>query len=78
MASDKSEERRIRKLAEQRGYGLHRSRKMLSIDNHGLYMLADDHNYIVCVPRFDATLEECEAYLREAPLLPRYRATAVR
>lgn len=58
-------ESRVRKLAGRRGYRVIKSRRQLSCDNQGEFMLADDRNHIVLGSQFDASLEEIETYLRE-------------
>ena len=66
QSTDKVRENRVRRHAQRLGYLLHKSRaKRLHIDNHGLYMLADDRNHLVLGARFDSDLDEVEQYLKE-------------
>ena len=59
-----SSESRIRKLATRCGYRVLKSRKAISADNLGDYMLVDARgNFLVIGPRFDASLDEIEQYL---------------
>jgi hypothetical protein len=55
----------VRKLAAKRGYLLRKSRRAISVDNHGSYMVIEaSRNLIVLGSRFDATLDEIEEWLR--------------
>ena len=64
--ADVAMERRVRARARRMGYRVNKSRAPESIDNHGLYMVADaSSNYCVLGDRFDATLQEIEEYLNE-------------
>jgi hypothetical protein len=54
----------IRARAQRAGYAVRKSRRMLSLDNHGQYMLVDaDHNWVVRGKRFDFTLEDIADFL---------------
>jgi hypothetical protein len=57
----KRQDARVRRLALRHGYRLLKSRQrnnVPNLDNHGDYMLVDDHNTVVTGSRFDASLEE--------------------
>jgi len=64
---DSRQEARVRSHARRLGYSMRRSRQRTNVpnlDNHGEYMLVDaDRNCIVLGQRFDATLDEVEAFL---------------
>jgi hypothetical protein len=60
-----NQENRIRKMAARSGYRVTKSRRQESGDNFGEYMLANEHNHIVLGEKFDASLEDIEAYLRD-------------
>jgi len=62
---DMKNEKRVRARAGRRGYRVSKSRRAQSLDNLGLFMLADDRNYCVLGDRYDATLEEIDRYLDE-------------
>ncbi len=58
-------ESRIRRRALRKGYVVHKSRsRSLHSNNFGEYMLCDDRNCVVFGSRFDASLSEIEAFLR--------------
>jgi hypothetical protein len=63
------DETRVRSLARRRGYRVCKSREwkhVPNIDNYGRYMLCDGYtNSVVLGVRFDATLDEIEAFLNE-------------
>ncbi|MFZ0846152.1 MAG: hypothetical protein WAM62_10200 [Pseudolabrys sp.] len=67
---DQRDENRIRSLAKRRGYRLRRSREWKNVpnlDNYGEYMLIDAaHNFIVLGERFNASLNDIEAFLGDA------------
>jgi hypothetical protein len=68
MEIDKTLEKRVRTKAPRNGYVVSKSRQRAhvpNLDNRGLYMLADDRNHCVLGDRYDATLEEIEAFLDE-------------
>lgn len=64
--TEKTQESRIRGLATRRGYQVRKSRQRSQhIDNQGLFMLVRaDGNQLVLGERYDASLEEIEAYIR--------------
>jgi excisionase family DNA binding protein len=63
---EKALESRLRKQAARQGYGIKKSRAGLSVDNHGGYMVFDlARNYVEFGARFDATLDDIEAFLKE-------------
>lgn len=66
MAQERNQERRLRARAARRGYVLKKSRRAISIDNHGDFMVVDaDRNAIVLGSRFDATLDDIHTFLTE-------------
>ncbi len=60
-------ENRVRSRAARHGYRVRKSRQwkhVPNLDNFGDYMLADAETGIVVIgPRFDASLDEIEAFL---------------
>jgi hypothetical protein len=64
--TEESNEARVRSLARRRGYRVHKSRRwkhVPNLDNYGDYMLCDaGTNFVVLGSRFDATLDDIEAY----------------
>lgn len=55
----------VRKLAKRRDYRVEKSRKDLSLDNFGHYMLVEaSNNTVVLGSRYDATLEQISHFLR--------------
>jgi hypothetical protein len=61
-------ESRVRARARRAGYYVQKSRQrnyVPNLNNQGQYMLVNDRNRIVLGERFDATLDDIEAYLRE-------------
>jgi hypothetical protein len=63
---ERTQEHRIRRLARRQGYTVRKSRAGLSGDNLGEYALVNSYyNIVVLGWRFDATLEQIEAFLRE-------------
>jgi hypothetical protein len=64
MQLEKSQEDRIRRTARTRGYHVRKSRRSVSADNFGDYMLVDlAHNVVALGPRYDASLDDIEAFL---------------
>jgi hypothetical protein len=65
----------IRKFAARRGYSIKKSRRGLSIDNYGKFMLSDRDNWVVIGARFDADIEQISGWMKEnnPPILPRWR-----
>lgn len=62
--SDRTTEQRVRRLAKRLGYQIHKSRQQEHADNFGEFMLVCiDPNCLVLGDRFNASLEEIEAYL---------------
>lgn len=62
----KTQEARVRKLANRRGHYITKSRAGWSIDNQGRYMLMEcSMNIPVLGFRFDASLDEIEDYFRD-------------
>ena len=59
--------RRLRKIAQKRGFMLRKSRGPLSLDNHGEFMIVDpSRNIPVAGGRFDLDLDDVEAWLTDA------------
>ena len=57
-------EKSIRRALNKAGYALHKSRKPISIDNMGDYMVVDLlGGYVVTGSRFDLSLEEVQNWL---------------
>ena len=64
MSSTKNLEGKLRSRARRSGYAIRKSRRPVSIDNFGEFMLVDvAMNLIVLGSRYDATLENIEEYL---------------
>jgi hypothetical protein len=64
--AEKVRENRVRRWAARLGYGISKSRaKVLHVDDYGRYMLWNERNYVVLGQRFDATLEDPEAFLED-------------
>ena len=60
------DENRVRKLAARLGYRLEVSRLPLHTDNRGKFQLIEsDRNMVVLGERFDASLDDIEAYLTQ-------------
>ena len=65
LSSSHTSESRLRKLAARHGYSIRKSRKAISADNLGDYMLVDARwNFVVAGGRFDASLDEIGELLR--------------
>ena len=68
-AAAKVRENRVRRWAQRLGYGITKSRaQALYVDDCGLYMLREQgrQRAIVLGERFDASLEDIEAFLADA------------
>jgi hypothetical protein len=68
-----STESNIRRKAIRQGYVIRKSRQQFvpNIDNHGEYMLVDAYSNLVALgERFDATLEDIDAFLGEGDEAP--------
>ena len=64
-ASELTQENRVRRLAASRGYRVEISRQQLQRDNAGRFQLIEsDRNMVVLGERFDASLDDIEAYLK--------------
>ncbi len=63
--TETSRERRLRHLAQKRGFMLRKSRGPQSRDNRGGYMIVDLRNAVVAGERFDLDLDAVEAWLAE-------------
>jgi hypothetical protein len=65
MDSEKNRESRLRKRAIRMGLGIKKSRSMISLDNHGGFMVIDlNRKLILAGQRFDLSLDDVEAYLK--------------
>ena len=64
-----AQESRVRRRARREGYIVHKSRAWKHVpncDNHGEFMLVDaERNYAVLGVRYDATLDDIEAFLTD-------------
>ncbi len=59
-------ERRLRHIAQKRGFMLRKSRGSRSPDNRGEFMIVDpSRNVVVAGERFDLDLDAVEAWLAE-------------
>lgn len=57
---------RLRRLARNHGYSLHRSRKAVGADNLGGYMIVDAENrWVVDGAQFDLSADYVEAWLAD-------------
>lgn len=66
--SERRQEQRVRPLAKRRDYKVNKSRRQWSLDNAGDFMLVDlETRGAVLGWRYDASLEEIEAFLRADP-----------
>ena len=62
--AQKTQENRLRRAAARAGYRMTKSRRALSLDNFGDYMLFDaSKNFVVFGSRFDADLADIEGFL---------------
>ncbi len=61
---DTAQESRVRQLAARLGYRVMKARQDIHLDNLGEYQLVD-RNGVVLGSRFDASLDQIEAYLRD-------------
>jgi hypothetical protein len=59
-----TQENRVRKLAARHGYRVEVSRQPLHTDNRGQFQLIEsDRSLVVLGEKFDASLDDIEAYL---------------
>lgn len=64
--ANKDLEQKLRRALNKHGYSLHRSRKPISIDNMGGYMIVEIFsNFVVSGFRFDLSLAAVADWLRE-------------
>ncbi len=63
--TDASRERRLRHIAQKRGFLLRKSRRPLSRDNRGGYMIVDRRNAVMAGVKFDLDLDAVEAWLAD-------------
>ncbi|HTQ40087.1 MAG TPA: hypothetical protein VMJ32_13765 [Pirellulales bacterium] len=62
---EKSREISLRRKAGRFGYLVRRSRRQLSVDNEGGYMLVDiESNSVAAGSRFELSLDDLEAFLK--------------
>jgi hypothetical protein len=62
---EKSRELSLRRKAGRLGYSVRRSRRQLSVDNDGGYMLVDiESNSVASGSRFELSLDDVEAFLK--------------
>ena len=62
--AQKTRENRLRRAAARDGYRMTKSRRRLSLDNFGDYMLFDTStNFVVFGFRFDANLDDVDRFL---------------
>ena len=64
----KAFESQIRRFAKRVGLAAHKSRKKLSPDNHGGFMLVDPNNVVVAGSKYELSPEEAFDYLDEFEL----------
>lgn len=65
-ATQKNKERKLRRALNKAGYALHKSRRQISLDNFGGYMIVDLYeNYVVRGRRFELNLSDVEDFLTE-------------
>jgi hypothetical protein len=65
-ASTLTQENRVRKLAARHGYRVEVSRHQLDKDNRGQFQLVEsERSLVVLGEKFDASLDEIEAYLEK-------------
>jgi hypothetical protein len=65
-ASELTQENRVRRLAAQHGYRVEVSRQQHQRDEGGQFQLVEsDRNVVVLGERFDASLDDIEAYLKK-------------
>lgn len=66
MYTQKALEQSLRRKLMKAGYAMHKSRRCLSPDNIGGYMIVDLYrNYVVAGNRFDLSLEEVQDWINE-------------
>lgn len=64
--ANKNQEQKLRRALNKHGYSLRRSRKPISIDNMGEYMIVDIFsNSVAAGSRFDLSLTDVADWLRE-------------
>ena len=64
--TEKAEENRYRRILRKQGYLLKKSRRGLSVDNQGGYMIVEaDRNYIAAGQRFDMFLDDLKEWVKE-------------
>jgi hypothetical protein len=77
--AQRTPENRLRRAAARAGYGITKSRRALSLDNFGDYMLFDaSSNFVVFGSRYDANLADIDRFLHPPKKARRKRKTAKR
>lgn len=62
----KNKEQQLRRTLKKYGYSLHKSRKPISIDNLGGYMIVDFYtNCAVCGSRYELSLDDVSDWLKD-------------
>lgn len=65
MNTNKNQEQRLRRELNKAGYALHKSRRAVSPDNLGGYMIVDlSGNYVVAGSRYELDLVDVENWLK--------------
>ena len=63
---ERQQEARLRAKAKREGLMMQKSRRALSLDNHGEFRLVDPAtNFIVAGEKYNLTLDDVEAYLSD-------------
>lgn len=66
MTVHKNQEQKLRRALNKCGYSLHKSRRGISLDNLGGYMVVDQYsNVVVAGSRFDLGLEDVLDWIAE-------------
>ena len=63
MMTEKQADGFLRRVAQQQGYTLKKSRAKESLDNRGGYMIVDENNAIIAGERYDMSIEDVADYL---------------
>lgn len=66
MSNEKNREQRLRRALNRAGYAMHKSRKEISIDNLGGYMIVDNYTNAAVFNsgRYDLSLDDIEELLK--------------
>lgn len=66
MNTNKNREQRLRRALNKLGYTLCKSRKSISLDNFGEYMIVYlEYNSVAAGSRLDYTLDDVEEWIKE-------------